>query len=64
MYVGGYVESIEVGVFRVDIFVIFFVDIGVVDELLRDLDVVLKFSIMVEEKKLMDDIINYDEVKE
>ncbi|KAK4641731.1 DNA polymerase epsilon catalytic subunit [Podospora bellae-mahoneyi] len=63
-YVGGHVESIEAGVFRADIPVTFAVDTGAVDELLRDLDAALKFSITVEEKKSMDDITNYDEVKE
>ncbi|EON97350.1 putative dna polymerase epsilon protein [Phaeoacremonium minimum UCRPA7] len=63
-YVGGHVESIEAGVFRSDIPVNFAVDTGAVDELLRDLDAALKFSITVEEKKSLDDVTNYDEVKE
>ncbi|PYH76663.1 putative DNA polymerase epsilon, catalytic subunit A/POL2 [Aspergillus uvarum CBS 121591] len=62
-YVGGHVESIEAGVFRSDIPVTFKVDPAAVDELLRDLDAALKFSIEVEEKKSMDDVTNYDEVK-
>ncbi|PYH41908.1 DNA polymerase epsilon catalytic subunit POL2 [Aspergillus saccharolyticus JOP 1030-1] len=62
-YVGGHVESIEAGVFRSDIPVTFKVDPVAVDELLRDLDAALKFSIEVEEKKSMDDVTNYDEVK-
>ncbi|KAF5521697.1 DNA polymerase epsilon catalytic subunit A [Colletotrichum aenigma] len=63
-YVGGHVESIEAGVFRADIPVNFAVDPGAVDELLKDLDAALKFSITVEEQKSMDDIVNYDEIKE
>lgn len=63
-YVGGHVESIEAGVFRADIPVNFAVDTSAVDELLRDLDAALKFSIIVEEKKSLDDVANYDEVKE
>jgi DNA polymerase epsilon subunit 1 len=63
-YVGGHVESIEAGVFRSDIPVNFAVDPSAVDELLRDLDAALTFSITVEEKKSMDDVVNYDEVKE
>jgi DNA polymerase epsilon subunit 1 len=63
-YVGGHVESIEAGVFRSDIPVNFAVDPSAVDELLRDLDAALTFSITVEEKKSMDDITNYEEVKE
>lgn len=62
-YVGGHVESIEAGVFRSDIPVNFAVDTGAIDELLRDLDAALTFSITVEEKKSMEDITNYDEVK-
>ncbi|CAK7210323.1 DNA polymerase epsilon catalytic subunit [Sporothrix bragantina] len=62
-YVGGHVESIEAGVFRADIPVNFAVDPAACDELLRDLDAALEFSITVEEKKSMDDVTNYDEVK-
>ncbi|KAL2163261.1 hypothetical protein VTH06DRAFT_5317 [Thermothelomyces fergusii] len=63
-YVGGHVESLEAGVFRSDIPVNFAVDPAAVDELLRDLDAALTFSITVEEKKSMEDIANYEEVKE
>ncbi|KAF7593430.1 DNA polymerase epsilon catalytic subunit [Aspergillus hancockii] len=62
-YVGGHVESIEAGVFRSDIPVTFKVDPTAIDELLRDLDAALKFSIEVEEKKSLDDVANYEEVK-
>lgn len=62
-YVGGHVESIEAGVFRSDIPVNFAVDPTAIDELLNDLDAALAFSITVEEKKKMKDIVNYDEVK-
>lgn len=63
-YVGGHVESIEAGVFRADIPVNFAIDPTAVDELLRDLDAALTFSITVEEKKSLDDVANYDEVRE
>ncbi|RKF72361.1 DNA polymerase epsilon catalytic subunit A [Golovinomyces cichoracearum] len=63
-YVGGHVESIEAGVFRADIPVEFSVDSRAIDELLQDLDAALKFSIEVEEKKFLDDVVNYDEVKQ
>ena len=63
-YVGGHVESIEAGVFRADIPVNFAIDTSAIDELLRDLDAALKFCIMIEEKKTMDDVTNYEEVKE
>ncbi len=62
-YVGGHVESIEAGVFRSDIPVNFALDTTAIDELIQDLDAALKFSIAVEEKKSLDDVTNYDEVK-
>ncbi|KAK5173171.1 DNA polymerase epsilon catalytic subunit [Saxophila tyrrhenica] len=62
-YVGGHVESIEAGVFRSDIPNNFAIDTTAIDELVDDLDAALKFVITVEEKKSMDDIDNYDEVK-
>ncbi|KAH8693014.1 DNA polymerase epsilon catalytic subunit A [Talaromyces proteolyticus] len=62
-YVGGHVESIEAGVFRSDIPVNFAVDNTAIDELLHDLDAALKFSIVVEEKKSLEDVSNYEEVK-
>ncbi|KAK5135159.1 DNA polymerase epsilon catalytic subunit [Meristemomyces frigidus] len=62
-YVGGHVESIEAGVFRSDIPCNFAIDTAAIDELLEDLDAALTFSIVVEEKKKMEDITNYDEIK-
>ncbi len=61
-YVGGHVESIEAGVFRSDIPVNFALEPAAIDELIRDLDAALRFSIVVEEKKSVEDILNYDEV--
>lgn len=63
-YVGGHVESIEAGVFRADIPVDFSVDPGAIDELLKDLDAALEFVITIEEKKKLEDVENYDEIKE
>lgn len=62
-YVGGHVESIEAGVFRSDIPYNFAIDTTAIDELLRDLDNALTFSITVEEKKKLEDVENYYEVK-
>jgi DNA polymerase epsilon subunit 1 len=62
-YVGGHVESIEAGVFRSDIPCNFAIDQTAIDELLKDLDAALQFSIVVEEKKKLEDVVNYDEVK-
>ncbi|QDS71531.1 DNA polymerase epsilon catalytic subunit [Venturia effusa] len=63
-YVGGHVESIEAGVFRSDIPCDFRIDTKAIDELLVDLDAALKFCIEVEEKKTMDDVDNYEEVRD
>ena len=62
-YVGGHVESIEAGVFRSDIPVNFALETSAIDELMRDLDAALHFSITVEEKKDLKDVANYNEVK-
>lgn len=62
-YVGGHVESIEAGVFRSDIPNNFAIDPTAIDELQNDLDAALRFVIEVEEKKSMDDVENFDEVK-
>ncbi|KAI5806291.1 DNA polymerase epsilon [Geopyxis carbonaria] len=63
-YVGGHVESIEAGVFRSDIPVNFVIDTKAIDQLVNELDNALEFSIVVEGKKKMSDVTNYDEVKE
>ena len=63
-YVGGHVESLEAGVFRSDIPYKFDVDTTAVDELINDLDNALKFSIEIESKKKLEDVTNYDEVKQ
>ncbi|KIW33109.1 uncharacterized protein PV07_04601 [Cladophialophora immunda] len=62
-YVGGHVESIEAGVFRADIPVNFAIDTTAIDELLHDLDAALRFCITVEEKKSLDDVTNYEEIR-
>tara|TARA_R110002003_G_scaffold702_2_gene21088 strand:- start:4641 stop:10763 length:6123 start_codon:yes stop_codon:yes gene_type:complete len=62
-YVGGHVEALEAGVFRSDIPYNFAVDPTAIDELVNDLDAALKFSIEIEEKKKMEDVTNYDEIK-
>ena len=62
-YVGGHVESIEAGVFRSDFPYDFAIDTKAIDELLNDLDAALRFSIVVEEKKKLEDVENYDEVR-
>lgn len=63
-YVGGHVESLEAGVFRADIPTSFNVGTSAVDELLEQLDSALKFTITVENELSLDDVLNYDQVKE
>ncbi|KTW31242.1 DNA polymerase epsilon catalytic subunit [Pneumocystis jirovecii RU7] len=63
-YVGGHVESLEAGVFRSDILEKFSIDPNIVEKLISELDPALKFSIEVEAKKKVSDIINYDEIKQ
>ncbi|TGZ80191.1 DUF1744-domain-containing protein [Ascodesmis nigricans] len=62
-YVGGHVESIEAGVFRSDIPTNFAIDTGAIDKLIGELDAALKFSIVVEGGKKLEDVTNYEEVK-
>lgn len=62
-YVGGHVESIEAGVFRSDIPVNFALEAAAIDELIGDLDAALRFSIVVEEKKAIEEILNYEEIR-
>jgi DNA polymerase epsilon subunit 1 len=62
-YVGGHVESIEAGVFRSDIPYNFAIDPKAIDDLINELDAALQFSIVVEEKKSLVDVTNYEEVK-
>lgn len=62
-YVGGHVESIEAGVFRSDIPVNFALEVAAIDELIRDLDAALRFSIVVEENTAIEEIQNYDDVR-
>ena len=63
-YVGGHVESIEAGVFRSDIPCDFKIELDAISELLDDLDETLKFFITAEEKKKLEDISDYEEVKQ
>lgn len=62
-YVGGHVESIEAGVFRSDIPANFVIDTAAIDKLVEELDHALKFSIVVEGGKKMEQVTNYEEVR-
>jgi DNA polymerase epsilon subunit 1 len=61
-YVGGHVEALEAGVFRSDIPIKFRIDPKGAQVLIDQLDEALKFTIQVEEKKKLEDVVNYDEV--
>ncbi|KAI9016029.1 putative POL2-DNA polymerase epsilon, calytic subunit A [Hyaloraphidium curvatum] len=63
-YVGGHVEALEAGVFRSDLDTKFRIGVEQVDQLIAELDQALKFSIEVEAKTSIDQVANYDEVKE
>ncbi|PWN28583.1 putative POL2-DNA polymerase epsilon, calytic subunit A [Jaminaea rosea] len=63
-YVGGHVEALEAGVFRSDIATDFKLDPAAFQQLIDDLDAALQFSIREEGKWDLDDVANYDEVKQ
>ncbi|KAI8376487.1 uncharacterized protein BYT42DRAFT_574794 [Radiomyces spectabilis] len=63
-YVGGHVEALEAGVFRSDIASDFKIEPEAAQQLIDQLEDALKFTIQVEEKKSVDDIANYDEVRD
>ncbi|KZS89156.1 DUF1744-domain-containing protein [Sistotremastrum niveocremeum HHB9708] len=63
-YVGGHVEALEAGVFRSDIPTHFKIDKTAAQELIDQLDAALKFCIEEESKSSLDQVANYDEVKQ
>ncbi|KAI9311051.1 hypothetical protein BX666DRAFT_2032324 [Dichotomocladium elegans] len=63
-YVGGHVEALEAGVFRSDINADFKIDPTAAQELIDQLDDALKFTIEVEEKQKIENIVDYDEVRD
>ncbi|KAJ3109502.1 DNA polymerase epsilon catalytic subunit [Phlyctochytrium planicorne] len=62
-YVGGHVEALEAGVFRSDLPMQFRLAPSELTELINEIDYALKFSVEVEGKLSMNDLVNYDEVK-
>ncbi|MBW0474880.1 hypothetical protein O181_014595 [Austropuccinia psidii MF-1] len=62
-YVGGHVEALEAGVFRSDIPSDFKLIPRRCQQLLDELDSALKFSIVEEGAHVLEDVINYDEIK-
>ncbi|CAO3684825.1 unnamed protein product [Umbelopsis vinacea] len=63
-YVGGHVEALEAGVFRSDLPTHFRISSEAAQELIDQLDDALKFTIQVEEKLKLEDVENYDEVRD
>ncbi|KAH6905769.1 DNA polymerase epsilon catalytic subunit A [Coprinopsis sp. MPI-PUGE-AT-0042] len=63
-YVGGHLEALEAGVFRSNIPTDFKIVPAAVQGLIDDLDAALTFCITEESKASLDDVTNYDEVKE
>ncbi|KAK4703165.1 DNA polymerase epsilon subunit 1, partial [Phenoliferia sp. Uapishka_3] len=63
-YVGGHVEALEAGVFRSDIATDFKIVPSAIQQLIDELDDALKFSITDEGFHKLEDVENYDEVKE
>lgn len=62
-YIGGHVESLAAGVFRSDIPMRFQLDVATIDMLLAQLDDTLKFAINTDGKGKLEDVANYDEVR-
>ncbi|KAK9466183.1 hypothetical protein V1512DRAFT_279446 [Lipomyces arxii] len=63
-YVGGHVESLEAGVFRSDIPLDFNLEATAIDKLINELDSALRFTIEVESNKKMENVTNFDEIKQ
>ncbi|KAJ3067846.1 DNA polymerase epsilon catalytic subunit [Podochytrium sp. JEL0797] len=63
-YVGGHVEALEAGVFRSDLETQFRVVPAAYQQLIDEIDQALEFSITVECKLKMEDVMNYDEIRE
>lgn len=63
-YVGGHVEALEAGVFRSDIPTHFKIVPSAIQELIDDLDAALRFSLIEEGQVKLEDVENYDEVKQ
>ena len=63
-YVGGHVEALESGVFRSDLPSGFRIDPETVQGLISDVDRALRFYLETEEKLNVDDVQNFEEVKD
>eukprot|EP01022_Parablepharisma_sp_SALTPOND_P011850 TRINITY_DN1509_c0_g2_i1.p1 TRINITY_DN1509_c0_g2~~TRINITY_DN1509_c0_g2_i1.p1 ORF type:complete len:2157 (+),score=297.67 TRINITY_DN1509_c0_g2_i1:3876-10346(+) len=63
-YIGGHVEALKNGVYRMDIPVKFHMDPGTIQELIEHIDDTLKFVIEVEQHKKVEICTNYTEVRD
>ncbi|TPX34056.1 DNA-directed DNA polymerase [Synchytrium microbalum] len=63
-YVGGHVEALEAGVFRSDLPTSFHLHAEAYDQLISELDQALQFTLRVEGKTNVEDVVNYEEVKQ
>jgi DNA polymerase elongation subunit (family B) len=63
-YIGGHVEALRTGVYRSDLPNKFSIDMSALDDLERSLDDTMKFAIEVEGGVQLDNIVNYDEVRQ
>ena len=63
-YVGGHVEALESGVFRSDIPTAFNVSTSTIQQLIDELDDTLQFFLRVEGKIDLEQVVNYEEVKQ
>lgn len=63
-YVGGHVEALAAGIFRADLDCDFTIQSGAVNELLEEVDRTIKFFVEVECKASVDDLVNYQEIKD
>ncbi|RKP39877.1 DNA polymerase epsilon catalytic subunit A [Dimargaris cristalligena] len=63
-YVGGHVEALEAGVFRSDIPEQFKIVPSAIQQLIDQVDAALQFSIVTEANQALENVTNYDEVKD
>lgn len=63
-YIGGHVEALRSGIFRADLPVKFELDSKTYQTLIDDIDHALKFSIEVEQNTALDDVTNFEEVRD
>ncbi|KAI8621364.1 hypothetical protein BC830DRAFT_1094766 [Chytriomyces sp. MP71] len=63
-YVGGHVEALEAGVFRSDLETQFRLDPAAYQQLIDEIDQALEFSVVKEHGLRIEDVSNYEEVRE